>query len=235
MNNAKQLLLSVQPVPTHNETSCDVIAFDFVLQLVKLLQNCRIMIQDNLVLDIQNPLQKYKSPDGNIGEALSGSVYREAYSKYVKHPERKLFVPIIQWIDRTYVTGNDRFSLKPYMFSPAIFAETFCRRIEAWGYHGFFPKSRASSAQNQIQPQGDNLCKYHAQIKVVLHTFTTANDRLKNVTIPIGPTGQMTVDVKTYILFIIQCKKATYCVAALVRTHQRFNVNVGLAMSTLMT
>ena len=111
--NAKQLLPSVQPVLTPNETSCDVIAFDFLPQLLKLLQNRRTMIQDNLVLDIQNPPQQYTSPDGNIGEALSGSVYREAYSKYVKHPERELFVPIIQWIDCTSMTGNDRFSLKP--------------------------------------------------------------------------------------------------------------------------
>jgi hypothetical protein len=49
------------------------------------------MIQDNLlVLDMQNPLQQYKSLKGNIGEALSGLVYNEAYSRYIKHPERKL-------------------------------------------------------------------------------------------------------------------------------------------------
>ncbi len=66
------------------------------------------------------------------------------------------------------------------------------------------PKSQASSAQNQIQPQGDNLQKYHAQLQVVLKTFKTANDRLKNATLHIGPTGQMIVDIKTCILFIIQ-------------------------------
>jgi hypothetical protein len=101
---------------------------------------------------MQNPLQQYKSPNGDIGEALSGSVYQEAYSKYIKHPERELFVPIIQWINRTSVTGNDRFSLEPYIFTPAIFTEKFCRKIDAWWYHGFLPKSRASSAQNQVQP-----------------------------------------------------------------------------------
>ena len=162
------------------------------------------MIQDNLVLDMQNPLPQYKSPNGTIGEALSGLVYREAYSKYIKHPEWELFLPIIQSIDRTSVTGIDRFSLKPYMFLPAIFTEKFRRRIEAWGYHGFLPNSQASLAQNQIQPQGNNLWKYHAQLQVVLYTFNTANDHLKNVTLPIGSTCQMIVDVKTCILFIIQ-------------------------------
>jgi hypothetical protein len=62
-------------VLTQNETSSDVIAFDFVPQLLRLLQNRRIMIQDNLVLAMQNPLQQYKSLNGNIGEALSGLVY----------------------------------------------------------------------------------------------------------------------------------------------------------------
>jgi hypothetical protein len=111
MNNAKQLLPSDQPVPTQNETSSDVIVFDFVPQLLRLQQNRRIMIQDNLVLGMQHPLQQYKSPNGDNGEALCGSVHREAYSKYVKHPERELFVPIIQWINCTSATGNDRFSL----------------------------------------------------------------------------------------------------------------------------
>jgi hypothetical protein len=65
------------------------------------------------------------------------------------------------------------------MFTPVIFTEKFCRKIEAWGYHGFLPKSRVLSAQNQTQAQGDNLRKYHAQLHVVLQTFTTANDCLK--------------------------------------------------------
>jgi hypothetical protein len=78
------------------------------------------------------------------------------------------------------VTGNDRFSLMPYMFTHAIFMEKFCQRIEAWGYHGFLPKSRALSAQNQIQPQGNNLQKYHAQLLVVvLQTFKKCHWLLK--------------------------------------------------------
>ena len=179
MNNAKQLLPSVQPVPTQNKTYCNVIAFDFVPQLLRLLQNCKFMIQDNLVLDTQNPLEQYKRLNGDIGEALSGSLYQQAYSKYVKHQERELFVSIIKWIDRTSVTRNERFSLKPYMCPPAIFTEKFRQKIEAWEYHGFLPKSRASLAQNQIQPQGNNLRKSHAQLQLVLQTFKTANDCLK--------------------------------------------------------
>ena len=59
-------------------------------------------------------------------------------------------------------------------------------------------------AQKQILPQGNNLRTHHAQLQVVLQTLKTANDHSKNGTLPIGPTGQMIVDVKTCILFIIQ-------------------------------
>ena len=84
------------------------------------------MTQDNLLIDVQNPLLRYTSPNGVRGEALSGQMYQDAYERLVTDLQRQLFVPIsIQWIDRTSVTGNDRFSLKPYMFTAAIFSESF--------------------------------------------------------------------------------------------------------------
>jgi hypothetical protein len=36
-----------------------------------------------------------------LGNALPGSVYRDAYCGMITDPT-KLFVPIIQWIDRTH-------------------------------------------------------------------------------------------------------------------------------------
>jgi hypothetical protein len=76
MNNAEELLPSVHPVLTQAGTICNVIAFNFVPQLLKLLQNRRIMIQDNLVLDMLNPLQQCKSHYGKISE-LSPDQYTE--------------------------------------------------------------------------------------------------------------------------------------------------------------
>jgi hypothetical protein len=111
------------------------------------------MTSENLFIDLQNPFVQHKSPNGELGDALSGSVYRNAYSRFMTHPAREFFVPIIQWIDRTHITGDGQFSLKPYMFTPAIFTENFRRRIQAWGYHGFIPKSKKSSAQNKNRLQ----------------------------------------------------------------------------------
>jgi hypothetical protein len=63
-------------------------------------------------------------------------------------------VPIILWIDCTSVTGNDRFSLKPYMFTPAIFTESFWHTIQAWCYHGYLPKSKTSTCTKRNPTAG---------------------------------------------------------------------------------
>jgi hypothetical protein len=112
-------------------------------------------------------------------------------------------VPIIQWFDCTAVTGNDRFSLKPYMFTPAIFTEPFRRTIQAWGYHGYLPKVKPQQHKpNQLR--GFNICNYHAQLSSVLHSFQTSQSHLRGVTLPMSPNGVITVDIIPFILYAIQ-------------------------------
>ena len=203
--NAKHLLPSIATVQLNNSATSDVITFEFVPQLLNLLQNPALMTAEKLAIDPLNPLMPYNSPDGRLGEALSGTVYRNAYARLITNPPNcQLFVPIIQWIDCTTVTGNDQYALKPYMFTPAIFKEKFCCTIQAWGYHGFLSKSKDSSAQNKTKSQGDNVRDYHAQLYKVLESFTSAGPKLCIVTLPIGPTGSMCVDIVTCILCAIQ-------------------------------
>jgi hypothetical protein len=204
MPNACLLLPSIVPFTFDTGVLSNVVVFDFVPQLLSLLQNPLIMVQENLVIDINCPLKPYANPSQVLGEALSGSVYADAYARYITQPNRQLFVPIIQWIDRTHVTGNARFTLKPYMFTPAIFTESFRRTIKAWAYHGFLPKVKASSAQNQGQRQGDPIRNYHLQLRHVLASFASANERLCNITLPLGPTKSISVDIVTCLLFVIQ-------------------------------
>ncbi len=136
---------------------------------------------------------------------MSGSVYRTAYERFITNPSRQLFFPIIQWIDPTSATGNDRFSLKPYMFTPAFFTESFCQTFKAWGYHGFLPKCKNSSAQNQGKKLGVNIRNYHAELRVVLETLRSANDRLRNITLPaLGPDKGITADIVTCSFCVIQ-------------------------------
>jgi hypothetical protein len=90
------------------------------------------------------------------------------YNGLITDPNNQLFVPIIQWIDQTNVTGNNQFSLKPYMFTPAILIEKFQRTFPAWGIHGFLPKDHLSLAENKRKKEGENIRTYHTQLKEVL-------------------------------------------------------------------
>lgn len=204
VRNANQLLPYVRQVHVPHAAPSDVICFDFASQLLSLLQNPTIMKQENLLININDPLKRYESKDNILGDAISGSVYQKAYDRLITDPSRQLFVPIIQWIDRTHVTGNSRFSLKPYMFTPAIFTEQFRRSIKAWGYHGFLPKRKSSSAQNQVLRQGDNIRNYHAELDAVLESFRECSPRLRGIFLPIGPAGRLKVDIVTCLLFVIQ-------------------------------
>ena len=161
------------------------------------------MTAENLAININDPLKPYHELKGSnvLGEALSGSVDCKAYDWLITDPQKQLFVPIIQWIDHTSVTGNDRFSLKPYMFSPAIFTEKFRRSIKAWGYHGFLPKRKSSSAQLHM---GDAIRIYHKELDAVLESFRNCSPQLCGVHLPISPTGRLCVDIVTCVLFIIQ-------------------------------
>ena len=184
----------------------DVICFDFVAQLLSLLQNSSITRAENLAIDINDPLEPYFELKGSnvLGEAISGSVYRKAYNRLITDPDKQLFVPIIQSIDRTSVTGNDRSSMKPYMFTPAIFFEKFRRSIKAWWYHGFLPKMKSSSAQKQTLCMGNAIQKDHKELDGVLESFRKSSPHLRGVYLPIGPKGEICVNIVACVLFIIQ-------------------------------
>jgi hypothetical protein len=123
------LLPSVSTVVFQDTTTSDIITLDVVPKLLNLLQNPALMTAEKLSIDPLNPLMPYSDEEGRLGDALSGSVYHNVYADLISNPNRRLFVPIIQLIDRTTVTGNDQYSLKPYMFTPAIFKEKFRRTI----------------------------------------------------------------------------------------------------------
>lgn len=234
--NGDKLLPFVRRVELDHGPPSDVICFDFVPQLLSLLQNRSIMTAENLVIDINEPLKPYYELKGSnvLGEALSGSVYCDAYKRLITDPTRnQLFVPIIQWIDRTSVTGNDRFSLKPYMFTPAIFTEKFRRSIKAWGYHGFLPKKKSSSAQKQTLGMGDSIRNYHKELDGALESFRKSSAQLRDVYLPIGPKGRIKVDIVTCVLFIIQdmqegdmlCGRYGVHTSGIQRSHRSCDVN----------
>jgi hypothetical protein len=107
--NTQRLLPSVISVAVPHGGPCDVIVYEFAPQLLNSLQNSAVMTAANLLIYIQNPLKPYESPNKRLGNALSGSVYCNAYCCMTTDPTQQLIVPIIQWIDRTHIIGNGRF------------------------------------------------------------------------------------------------------------------------------
>jgi hypothetical protein len=57
----------------------NVICYDFVPQLLYILQDQEMTAGNKLLLDKNNTLAMYKPPDKRLGEALSCSVYQDMY------------------------------------------------------------------------------------------------------------------------------------------------------------
>jgi hypothetical protein len=91
------------PEPLSFAKTLNVICYDFVPQLLSILQDKEMMTSDNLVLDPMNPLAMYKPKNGRLGEALSGSVYQQMHDEYVTDPSRQLLCPLISYTDATSV------------------------------------------------------------------------------------------------------------------------------------
>ena len=66
--NSRQMLPSLVPTqlpdPIPRMSSIDVITYDFVPQLLSLLQNPKLMTEENWVLDPTDPLKKFYPDDG---------------------------------------------------------------------------------------------------------------------------------------------------------------------------
>ncbi len=83
-HNGNKLLPFVQKVDVDHGSPSDVICFDFVAQMLSLLQNQSIRAE-NLAIDINDPLKTYFELKGSnvLGEAISGGVYHKAYNQLI--------------------------------------------------------------------------------------------------------------------------------------------------------
>jgi hypothetical protein len=111
----------------------DVICFDFVVpQLLSILQNKKMMSGSNLVLDPNNPLAMYKPQDNRLGEALSGSVYQDMYRRLVSNPSKQLLCPLICCTNGTQIDALSRFSVEPFLFTPAVLSHAARCKSDGW-------------------------------------------------------------------------------------------------------
>ena len=166
MPTSRQITLP-QPLPGMN--TMGVICYDFVAQLLSLLQDKSLMTEKNLLLDPKDPLAMFKPADGKLGEALSGSMYREMYKALVTDPTRQLLVPLATYIDGTTIDTLSRFVVEPYTFVPLIFNYKRRCRADIWRPFGYVEQlnSKVTSTEHKLTG-AHKVRNYHAQLSGML-------------------------------------------------------------------
>ena len=194
------------PVALNNQTTVEVISYNFKSQLLRLLQNKHLMTKENLLIDIQNPTAMYKSPNNILSEALSGSAYKKIYTReHNNHTSDRplLVVPICLWGDATHIDTAGRFKLEPWSFSPLIFKEEVRRKNQFWGMLGYIKHLKNSTAQNKKLKKGDTHRMYHRQLSAMLDSLIHADNHLKNIAISFDNKIIQYYDITCPVLYVI--------------------------------
>jgi len=130
----------------------------------------------------------YKPKDGQLGDALSGSVYQTLYSEMVIDELKQLLCPLICYTDATTVDSNSRFAVEPFFFTPAILTHTARSRADAWRPFGYVQQPRSNlRSDKRILSGAAKAQNYHAQISAMLKSLQRVQSgedtRLQNVEI----------------------------------------------------
>jgi hypothetical protein len=167
------VMLIQLPDPLPDTKSMDVICYDFVPQLLLILQNKAMMLANNLVLDPNNPLaMMYKPQDNRLGKALSGSVYQDMHQRLVSNPTKQLLCPLTCYTDG------------PFLFMPAVLSHVAHCKAKAWHPFGYVQHLRCNQTKLNGAAKARN---YHAQLQAMLQGLkrvkTGVDSRLQNVEI----------------------------------------------------
>ena len=139
LGNSRSLLPSPVSIQTMQGDTLDFVAFDFVPQLLSMLQDKKVMQWDNLALDPHWPFAlPQQTSNCPIGECHTGSVYQMLHKKHITNPDRnQLLVPLILDADKTHVDTFGWFTLEPLVFTTAIYKEEFHCQHVAWKPLGY--------------------------------------------------------------------------------------------------
>ena len=107
----------------HADDSIKVTRFDFTTQLRSLLDDPVLNRDENLVINPDDPFQRYRDPDGLLRECLSGSWYNHAWDEMENDGLCDFMIPIILYIDKTQLSISGKLSIFPVQMSLGIFTE----------------------------------------------------------------------------------------------------------------
>jgi len=207
IHNAFQMLPSLKtidlPDPLPHASTMDVIYYDFVPQILSLLQDKELMSAANLVLGPTNPLAMFLPDDGRLGEALSGSVYKTLYHELVKDPSKQLLCPLICYTDATQIDTLSRFSIEPFLFTIAILSQSSRCKASAWRPFGYVQHIRSNlRSDNRILSGAAKARNYHAQLSAMLESLKKCRGRIVDLKMW---TSTCLANVFRWICFVLFC------------------------------
>ena len=189
----------------------DVVCFDFAPALLSILQDEVLMSANNLVINELDPLSMF-IPDGRLGEAHTGSRYRDLYEELAQG-HNQLLVPIILYLDGTIIDSNGHIELCPVSFTTTLLTEK--ARWDAggaWHLLGYVPDLNRgqSSAMNAVaisqSQKGRTTRNFHRIMDVILQGLKSAHTGedccLKGAPVKLGGKW-LAVDIVCPLLFVI--------------------------------
>jgi hypothetical protein len=184
-----------------------VVVFDFVSQLHALLSDPRLNKVENLVLNSDAPFDMYLPPDGLLGEMMSGSWYRNAWSHMTQMNQKDFLIPIILYIDKTVLSSqSNKLSVYPINMSLGIFTEKARRNPMFWRPLGYIANELVEfSAMEQKEFKSDvKNQRLHNIIRGILRTYIAAQapDQLNGINLQLGPHSKV-VNLYIPLAFII--------------------------------
>ena len=190
----------------------DIICFDFVPTLLSLLQDDSLMTTENLVINNDHPMSMYIPSDSRIGEANSGSRYRELYQELAQGKDQ-LLVPIIMYLDGTVIDSKGHIDICPVSFTTSLFTEKARRDVRTWRLLGYVPdlnrgRSGAmnSFANANVDEKGRTTRNFHKVMDVMMAGWAKVQQgldvRLKQVPLKLG-NRWFVVEVVCPLLFVI--------------------------------
>ena len=202
----EQMLPHLEPVelpdPLPYVKTMNVICYDFVPQVLSILQDKKIMSANNLVLDPNNPLAMYKPHDNWLGEALSWL----CLSRYVP--------PFCyQSIQTTLLSIDMLHRWCPNWFLVSVWCGAFCihtghlthaacSKAKAWRPLGYVQQLKSNLQSDKCKLCSSGKARnYHAQLQAMLKSLQRVQ------------TGEDTQLQKCWDLFVWKMCKGWFAVS----------------------
>jgi hypothetical protein len=195
----------------HDDIS-NVVCFDFALALLSILQDELLMSANALVINELDPLSMFIPDDGRLGEAHTGSRYRDLYEELAQG-HNQLLVIIILYLHGTVIDSKGHIELCPVSFTTAWLTEKACRDAGAWRLLGYVPdlnrgrSSAMNAVANRQSQKGRTTCNFHRIMDVVLQGLQSArageDRRLKGAPVKLVGGKCLAVDIVCPLLFVI--------------------------------